>query len=119
MQVMSRPMIPMMERERFSPTEVGITHQFTNAFVRLTDGGDAEMVASEGCAIVLHPQNKSITLVADKIKFITKEHGGMQWNNMMFNEKATKFSEPALYNYDPEDGKGIFRNIHDFLEDPE
>lgn len=116
---MERPTFSMVERNRFSPTEVGVTHQFTNAYVRLTDDGDIEIIAGEGLGIVLHPANKSITIMADKIKFVTREHGGLMWNLKNFNERATKFTEPAFYDYNPEDGMGIFRNMSTFLEEDE
>jgi len=112
-----RPTLPIVEQGRFSPTEVGINHQFTNSFIRLTDNGDIEIVAGEGLAIILHPQNKSITFVADKVKFLTKDEGGLVWNRRAFNDKATKFTEPAFQVDEPEDGFGIFRGSDDFLED--
>lgn len=117
MDKIERPTFKVAEHERYSPTEVGITHQFTNAYVRLTDAGDVEIVAGEGLAIIMHPQNRSITFVADKIKFLTKDHGGLVWNKRTFNDRATKFTEPAFYEYDPEEGIGIFRGFDDFLEE--
>lgn len=116
MAALQRPTFDIAEQEKYSATEVGVTHQFTNAFVRLTDSGDIELVAGEGLAIILHTANKSITMVADKIRFITKETGGLVWNSMNFNERATKFTEPAFYSFTPEDGVGLFRGYTDFLE---
>jgi hypothetical protein len=114
---LQRPTFDIAEQEKYSATEVGITHQFTNAFVRLTDSGDIELVAGEGLAIILHAANKSITLVGDKVRFITKETGGLVWNGKYFNERATKFTEPAFYTFSPEDGVGMFRGYNDFLEE--
>lgn len=112
-----RPTGEIADQSNFSVTEVGITHQFTNAFVRLTDSGDVEIVAGEGLAIILHTANKSITMVADKIRFITKDDGGLVWNTRVFNDRATKFTEPAFVSFAPEDGVGIFRGAGDFLEE--
>lgn len=114
MSEMERPTFSMSEQNRFSLTEVGVTHQFTNAFVRLADNGDVELVAGEGLAIILHAANRSITFMADKVKFVTPE---LTWNKLRFNERATKFTEPAFTDWDPEDGLGIFRNMSTFLED--
>lgn len=116
---MERPTFSMVEQNRFSLTEVGVTHQFTNAFVRLADSGDVEIVAKEGLAIILHPANNSITFMADKIKFVTRDHGGLVWNKRVFNDKATIFTEPTFYDWEPEDGLGAFRNMDAFLEDDE
>lgn len=117
MSKVERPALHIAEQEQFSPTEVGISHQFTNAFVRCLDNGDVELVAGEGLAIVLHAQNRSITFIADKVRFITREEGGLRWNQQVFNPKANKFTEPALLDQEPEDGSGIFRGLDDFLDE--
>ena len=112
-----RPTISLIEQEKFSMTEVGITHQFTDAYVRLTDDGDVEIVAAPGLAIVLHPQNRSITFVADRVKFMTKDENGMLWNDKSFNPQATKFTEPAFLPFDMHEGfSGAFSGIDDFLD---
>lgn len=117
MEEVRRPTQKIQRHDLFQPTEVGLTHQFTNAYVRLNDEGDVEICAGEGIAIILHPHNRSITIMADKVKFITKETGGIIWNRKTLNDKATKFTEPALIDYEPSDGVGMFRGFDDFIED--
>lgn len=104
-------------RDRFTSTEVGLTHEFTHAFVRLGDSGDIEISAGEGLGIVMHPQNKSITFVADNIKFLTRDEEGLRWNKLAFNSQATKFNEPAFLHLESDDSMNPYRDLDEFLED--
>lgn len=112
-----RPYNKLIDQEKFSSTEVGLTHQFTDAFVRLTDDGDIELAAVPGLAIIMHPQNRSITFIADSVKFITKEKNGMRWNKLSFNDQSTKFTEPTFIPYESQDVQDVYRGVHNFLED--
>lgn len=116
MREFAQPIEKMVRQFRFSETEVGVTHPNTNAFIRCTDDGDVEIVAGEGLAIILHPQNKSITFVADKVKFVTKEHDGFIWNQRSMNPEATEFTEPAFVERDPSMWHGLFDTVDDFFE---
>lgn len=111
-----RPLLAMSEQSMFSPTEVGITHPYTNAFIRLTDDGDIELVAGPGLAMILHPQNRSLTIVADSVKFVTKEQGGLRWNKFAFNPQADQFQEPALIPWNEETVSTLFSDLDDFFE---
>lgn len=94
------------EQNRFSREEVGLTHPKTPAFIRLCNNGDIEIVAGEGCSIIMNPRAKSITFVADTFNVLTKE-GGFHWNGKAFNEMATGFQEPTFV--EPEDGPDLYR----------
>lgn len=112
-----RPIQFVQQEDRFKPNEVGLNHPNTSAFVRLKDNGDIEIVAGEGLAIILHPAKRSITLVADSIKFMTKEHGGLRWNGQLFNETADTFNEPTFVPASDDDSYGLYKGVEQFLYD--
>ena len=110
----TRPVKAVENRERFSRTEVGITH--LPAYIKLADNGDIELWASEGLGMVFHPGNRSITIVADTVKFLTKPYDGLRWNDLAFNYEADQFQEPALMPFDSDGIQNIYRGTDDFLE---
>lgn len=112
-----RPVRSVEEREQYSDTEVGITHPHLPGYFKIADNGDIELWASEGLGMVFHPGNRSITIVADTVKFITKEQYGLRWNKMSFNYEADQFQEPSLVPFDTSEVQNIYRDIDDFLED--
>lgn len=116
MPVFERPAQSLAEQSRFSPTEVGLSHQHRDAYVRLNDDGDVEICAAPGLAVILHPQNKSITMVADSIKFITAKNG-LRWNNLAFNDQAFKFQEPTFVVFDHSEVRSIYTGLEEFWED--
>lgn len=101
--------------EEFGSREVGLSHPDVQGFVRITDNSEIQIVASESLAIFMNPQNNSITFVADSVKFITKENGGLKWNGLEFNPKATSFNEPT-FTRDDRENKGLYRGVDYFLE---
>lgn len=103
-------------QEKFGLREVGLTHPDLSSFIKLADNGDIHIVAAEGLAIILHPQNKSITFVGDTVKFLTKEEDGLRWNKLSFNSQATKYTEPAFVSYVEDDYQNLYRGLDDFLE---
>lgn len=111
-----RPIKAVQQREQFSDTEVGITHPHVPGFMKISDNGDVEMWASEGLGMVFHPANRSVTIVADTVKFLTKEQDGLRWNQMSFNYQADKFEEPGLMPFEEREIHNIYRGIEDFLE---
>lgn len=112
-----RPRQLLYGEDEFKDNEVGITHPDTSAFVRLKDNGDVEIVAGEGLMIVLHPTKRSITFVADSIKFLTRDQGGLRWNQSFFNERAANFNEPTLIPADDQSASSIYKGVEYFLHD--
>jgi hypothetical protein len=111
-----RPVHFVEGQDTFRNSEVGVTHPNTSAFVRLKDNGDVEIVAGEGCSIILHTAKKSITFVADSVKFLTRTgSGGLVWNKQAFNENADTFNEPALVPIRDEDGYSLYKGVDHFL----
>lgn len=112
-----RPIQFVQEEDRFRPNEVGITHPENEGYFRIKDNGDIEIMASSECGIIIHPARNTITLVADNIKFLTKEHGGLRWNGQLFNEMADTFNEPALVPASDDDSYGLYNGVEQFLYD--
>lgn len=104
------------QQEKFGLREVGITHPDGPAYIKLADNGDIHIVGTEGLAVIMHPQNKSITFVADSVRFLTKEEDGLRWNKLSFNSQATKYTEPAFVSYEEDDYQNLYRGLDDFLE---
>lgn len=84
-----------LHSEVFSAKEVGITHPYNDSHIRIDDSGKIELVAGRGVAIVLDPNHGTIALMADKIRFLSRDDG-LQWNRHAFNPKAHSFDQPAL-----------------------
>lgn len=109
-----RPDDLLLQKNVFNTSEVGITHQNTPAYIRLCDNGDVEIVATEGLGIVLHAANKSVTIIADSIKLLTKEDG-LRWNDHHFNPNGSEWTEPALLKKDVDDIHGVFDGIDNYI----
>lgn len=104
----------------FSKSEVGLTHMGTDSFIRLCDNGNIEIFAGQEAAIILNPNTGTVTINADCIKFKTRERGGLRWNKMLFNAKATGFSEPTFITIeDGIDTKNRYRGVNYFASDIE
>lgn len=112
-----RPSDIIVRKDRFGYREVGITHPDNPSFIRIADSGNIEAMAGDGLGIIMHPHNKSITLVADNIKFLTKENHGLRWNKLSFNSQATKFTEPAFVPYEEDDIKDLYRGTEKYFGD--
>ena len=82
-------------QNRFSGREVGLTHPDTDAFIRLTDDGGVEIVGGPGLSVLMGP--RGINFVADTVRFVCKD---LRWNDLMFNEQADSFQEPAFIDAD-------------------
>lgn len=106
---------PRKDDEYYSPTEVGITHPETNGFLRLRDNGAIELFADEGVGIYFDPKTRSIVLVGDQIKFMTKKEKGLRWNQSYFNEKATQYQEPTFVAAEDDDAPHLFSGVETFL----
>ena len=84
-----RPTDLLLNKNRFSGTEVGLTHQLNPSFIRLCDNGDIEIMAAEGIGMIFHVANKSVTIVADSIKMVTRDDG-LKWNDSHFNSNGSQ-----------------------------
>lgn len=91
-----RPAIHKDTQDQFSATEVGVTHPLNSSFVRIRDNGDIEIMAVDGLGITMNVSRRNMTIIADEIKFLTKETSGLRWNNFAFNPNANNFSQPTL-----------------------
>lgn len=110
------PWAEVAEQGRFGEREVGIVHPDIPSFVRLRDSGEIEIVAGEGLSILMSPKSKSITFVADHIKFMTKHEGGLRWNQVSFNDRATAFSEPTFIVVDDlADSISAYQGVEEFF----
>lgn len=91
-----RPSEIIGDQNRYGANEVGITHPSNASFIKVADNGDIHIMANPSFGIILNATRQSITFVGDSIKFITKENEGLAWNELTFNSKATKYSEPTF-----------------------
>ena len=105
-------------RHKFSGREVGLTHPDKPSFVKLNDAGAIELFAKLGIGIYIDAASGSIVLVADNIKFLTREEG-LHWNQLTFNSKATKYVEPAFVPYGYHETVTLYAGLNNFLEDEE
>lgn len=112
-----RPVQFVQEQERFKPNEVGLNHPKNAGYIRIRDNGDIELMANEGCGIIISAATQTIVLVADSIKFLTKETGGLRWNSFFFNEAADTFNEPALVPTNDHETYGLYKGVEQFLYD--
>lgn len=104
-------------QDYFHKNEVGLNHPDTQAYVRLHDNGDVEITGCEGLSVVLHPAKRSMTFIADTVKFITKDDG-LSWNKLAFNKDAWQFNQPTFHPIDEQASlKGLYRGVEDFLKD--
>jgi hypothetical protein len=110
-----RPSTILGKQNKFSDSEVGLTHPRTPAFIKLSDNGDMYIMASPDVGIILNAARKSITLVGDVVKFVTKEDDGLNWNDLAFNAKATKYSEPTFV-IPKKQTSSIYDEIDQFLD---
>lgn len=103
------------KQNEFSEREVGLTHPDKFSFIKLADNGDIHIMAQDGVGIIISASQECIFLVADTIKFLTKEEEGLKWNKVSFNHKATSYQEPSLV-YPKKDSNNIYSGISQFLE---
>lgn len=91
----------MNKSEKFNLHEVGLTHIDNDAFIKIDDSGRIILMAQPNLGIIMDPSNQSISIMADSVKFITKQDEGLRWNNLSFNPKAFNYAEPTfLYSKD-------------------
>lgn len=91
-----RPTDIIRQQDQFGGREVGLTHPDQPSHLRIRDNGDIELIAGDGLGIVMNLARRSITFMADQVKFLTSEDNGLRWNKLSFNPKATEFHQPAF-----------------------
>lgn len=111
-----RPVELAFNQDRFNDREVGITHPDTSSFIRCTDTGDIEIFAAPGVGIILSANNGCVTIVADQVKFMTKEKNGLRWNKLAANPNGYKFTEPPWVPFAMDDAQNLFDGISEFTE---
>lgn len=112
-----RPSHVRTSKEAYSDSEVGITHPFRPSYIRLADNGNVEIIGAEGMGIIFNAADRSVTIIADKVRFQTREDEGMLWNDKAFNPRATLYTQPTLIDLDSENIANIWGGVDDFLED--
>lgn len=117
MAVFENPSDMNRSQDLFGKNEVGINHPTAPGFIRIRDNGDLEIVAGEGVSILMNVRNKSITLIADSIKFMTK-NSGLRWNKVQFNGRAISFNEPTFLASDnTQSASSLYRDVDYFTSD--
>lgn len=102
------------DTNKFSNTEVGITHPNNSAYLKIADNGDIFLMADNNLGIIISASRNCIFLVGDTIKFLTKEDEGLRLNNLAFNTKATSFNEPAFI-YPKNRSEGLYSGVSKFF----
>lgn len=107
-----------LESHEFGNQEPGLNHPDNPAFIRLRNDGAIEIMADDGVGIILDPRSRSITMVADHVKFFTREEGGIRWNDTELNSRATRFDEPTLVQADNEGSiTDLYRDTSWFMDE--
>ena len=115
MHTFTRPSDLLAKQSKFNARETGITHPDNDSFFKIADNGDMNIMVQDGLGIIISSAQNCIFLVADTVKFLTKEDEGLRWNKLAFNPNATKYSEPAFI-FPKKQTSGIYDGINDFLE---
>lgn len=104
--------------ESFSGREVGLNHPDNSSFIKVADNGDITLSVGTGCSIIMSSVNKSITFVADNVKFLVRDEDGVKINDLILNSKATKYSEPTFIERDPSEYNYLYDDVNSYVTDP-
>jgi hypothetical protein len=115
--MINRPVHVKASKDNFSDSEVGLTHPFRPSYFRLSDNGNVEIIGDEGMGIIFNASNRSVTIIADTIRFQSKEEQGLRWNKYSFNSKSTKYTEPTFIELDDKDITNLYQGVDDLFED--
>lgn len=96
MNSIQRPTELIGNLNRFGNNEVGLTHPTNGSYIKIADNGDIYLMSGSNMGVILNFARQSLTFVGETVKFITNENNGLLWNNLAFNSKATKYSEPTF-----------------------
>ena len=112
-----RPHDLVFTEQEFTGSEVGLNHLSNGAYVRLRDSGDVEVMATDGLGIIMHAKNRSITIIADSLRFVTGSENGLRWNNIAFNSKANEYHEPTFIDIDAYEEFNPYQGVDQFMYD--
>lgn len=112
-----KPYNQLAREESFGEREVGINHPDNSSFIKVADNGVIEISAGVGLSIILNPMNRSVTFVADSVKFLIRDKDSFKVNDLMLNLQATKYSEPTFIEKEPNERNFLYDEIIGFLED--
>lgn len=107
-----RPLGPSARQSKFSSREVGLTHPDLEAYIKIADNGDIQIMASPDLGIILSPSKGTIFFVGNSIKFATNE---IKWNENRLNPYATKFTEAMLI--PPNEAASMYDNMSDLTSE--
>jgi hypothetical protein len=107
----------LRKEETFGAREVGISHPDNPAFFKIADNGDCEISCGPGLAFILHRMDNSVTIVADKVRFLLKDKGAITINDLILNTDATNYSEPTFIERSTTDHTYLYDNTVDYLEE--
>lgn len=110
----TRPIQTLIDQDKFQNREVGLTHPDLSSFVRLNDAGDIEIVVDERLAMIFHRASGTLTIVADQVRFLTKDSEGIRWNNNLLNQQATVFTQPALIPLPVGENSSLYAGAEDY-----
>lgn len=105
------------DHNTFSQRDTGITNPYADAYIKVTEGGEIEVYAGNGTGIFMNPHSRSITFMADSLRFITRDEDGIRWNDKLFNDQATIYTEPFLVPYETDNSPSPYKNMEQFLDD--
>lgn len=108
------PVNHLATQDLFGGNEVGLNHPNRNSFVRLYDNGDIGLTAAEGVTIYMSAPQRSITFMADQVKFLTKDDG-FRWNRLSFNKDAYQYQQPTFFQIVDDDAKSLYRGVEPYL----
>jgi hypothetical protein len=109
-----RPHNNKESQDMFGLREVGLNHPDVDGFIRIRDNGDIEIVVGEGCGIILNAKKRSVTIVADEVKFITNAGNAIRWNEKRFNYQGNSFTQPALVDVETSEHQNLYDGAADF-----
>lgn len=111
-----RPYQNLMNQDKFAPREPGLTHPDTDAYIRLRNNGDLELVISDGLGMVFNKRKRSVTIIADEIKFLTNPGDSIRWNDKRLNSQAFLFTQPALVPTEEQELYSPYNGTEEFFE---
>jgi hypothetical protein len=100
--------------KHFGTREVGLTHPDLFSYIRLADNGDIHIMVEEGVGIIISQAQRSVILVGDQVKILSRQNEGLKWNDLAFNSKATKFSEPAFLHI--KQSRSLYEGVEEYVD---
>lgn len=111
-----RPHNNLMAQDQFGLREPGITHPDTDGYIRLRDNGDIELIVSDGLGMVFNKRKRTVTIIADEIKFLTNAGDSIQWNDKKLNSQAVLYTQPALVPLEAQEKFSPYTGTEEFFE---